>query len=154
MLVVKITFRNKKLFCVFFFGPFNCELQGVKSGSQQRENLVLLQFSFDKSENESQVAEISNGVYGADAVTSNYVQFWFRFHSGIFDVNDAPRTGKPVVENVEKITEIIEAGRLVSSRSISQGLKIDHKTVLCHLRKVEFKKKFYDWVPHQLTPKT
>ncbi|GFW56715.1 histone-lysine N-methyltransferase SETMAR [Trichonephila clavipes] len=100
------------------------------------------------------MAEIGNGVYGADTVTANYVQFWFRrFCSGIFDVKDAPRTDRPVVENVDKITEIIEDDRHVSSRSIALELKIDHKTVLSHLRKVGFKKKLHVWVPHQLTRK-
>ncbi|GFX96939.1 histone-lysine N-methyltransferase SETMAR [Trichonephila clavipes] len=50
-----------------------------------------------------------HGVCGADTITANYVQFWFRrFRSGIFDVKDAPHTGSPVVENVDKITEIVE----------------------------------------------
>ncbi|GFW25726.1 histone-lysine N-methyltransferase SETMAR [Trichonephila clavipes] len=86
---------------------------------------------------------------------SNYVQFWFRrFRSGTFAVQDAPRTGRPVIENVDKITEIIEVERHVSSSSITQELKIDHKTVLSHLRKVGFKKKIslHVWVPHQLMP--
>ncbi|GFU93108.1 histone-lysine N-methyltransferase SETMAR [Trichonephila clavipes] len=49
----------------------------------------FLQFFLDKSENASQVAEIANGVDGADTVTANYMQFWFRrFRSGIFDVKD------------------------------------------------------------------
>ncbi|GFS97946.1 histone-lysine N-methyltransferase SETMAR [Trichonephila clavipes] len=114
----------------------------------------FLQFFFDKGENASQVAEIANDVFGVDFATVNYVQFWFRrFCSGIFDVKDAPRTGKPVVENIDKITKIIEVYRHVSSRSISQELKIDHKTVLSHLRKVGLKKKLHVWVPHQLTPK-
>ncbi|GFV70485.1 histone-lysine N-methyltransferase SETMAR [Trichonephila clavipes] len=47
---------------------------------------------------------------------------------------------------------MIEVDQLVSSSSIAQGLKIDHKTVLSHLRKVKFKKKLHDWMPHQLTP--
>ncbi|GFW76769.1 histone-lysine N-methyltransferase SETMAR [Trichonephila clavipes] len=96
----------------------------------------FLQFFFDKGENVSQVAKIANGVYGADTVTTNYVQFWFRpFRSGIFDVKDAHRTGRPVVENVDKITEIIEVDRHNSNRNITQELKIEHKTVLNHLRK-------------------
>ncbi|GFX55563.1 histone-lysine N-methyltransferase SETMAR [Trichonephila clavipes] len=83
--------------------------------------------------------KFASGVYGANTVTANYVQFWFRrFHSGIFDVKDAPCTGRLVVENVDKITEIIEVDWLVSSSSIAQGLKIDHKTVLSHSGKVEF----------------
>ncbi|GFU65799.1 histone-lysine N-methyltransferase SETMAR [Trichonephila clavipes] len=120
-----------------------------------KENIrYILQFFFYKGENASQVAEIVNGVYGADTVTANYVQFWFRrFRSGIFDVKDAPRTGRLVVENVDKITEIIEVDQHVSSRSIAQELKFDHKTVLNHLRKVGFKKKLVVWVLHQLIPK-
>ncbi|GFU59581.1 histone-lysine N-methyltransferase SETMAR [Trichonephila clavipes] len=101
----------------------------------------ILQFIFDKGKNARQVAEIVNGVCGADAETANYVQFWFRqFRSCIFDVKDEPRTGRPVVENVNKITEIIKVNRHVSSRSTTQELEIDHKTVLNHLRKVGLKK--------------
>ncbi|GFX40917.1 histone-lysine N-methyltransferase SETMAR [Trichonephila clavipes] len=104
---------------------------------------------------QKQVAEIVNGVYGADTVTANYVQFWFRrFRSGIFEVKDAPRTCRPIVKNVHKIPEIIKIDRHVSSRSIAEELKIDHKTVLSHLRKVGCKKKLQVWVPRQLTTKT
>ncbi|GFV81245.1 histone-lysine N-methyltransferase SETMAR [Trichonephila clavipes] len=106
----------------------------------------ILHFFFDKGKNASQVAAIANGVYGADTLTANHVQFWFcRFRSGIFDVKDAPRTGRPVVENVDKITEVIEVDRHVSSRNIVELLKIDPKTVLNHSRKVEFKKKLHVW---------
>ncbi|GFT93465.1 hypothetical protein TNCV_2387411 [Trichonephila clavipes] len=49
-----------------------------------------------QGKNESQAAEIVNGVYGADTVTANCMQFWFRrFPSDIFDVKDAPRTLGP-----------------------------------------------------------
>ncbi|GFU37930.1 histone-lysine N-methyltransferase SETMAR [Trichonephila clavipes] len=90
----------------------------------------FLQFFFDKSENESQVAEIANGVYGTNTTIANYVQFWFhRLGLGIFAVKDALRTGRPVVKNVDKITEIIEVGQHVSGHSITQKLKINHKTV-------------------------
>ncbi|GFY02987.1 histone-lysine N-methyltransferase SETMAR [Trichonephila clavipes] len=102
----------------------------------------ILQFFFDKGQNASQVAEIVHGVYGTDTITANYMQLWFRrLLSGIFDVKNAPRTGRPVVENIDKITEMIEVDRHVSGRSIAQKLNIDNKTVLNHLRKVEFKKK-------------
>ncbi|GFT97510.1 histone-lysine N-methyltransferase SETMAR [Trichonephila clavipes] len=64
---------------------------------------------------------------------------------------DAPRTVRSVIENIDKITEIIEIDRPVSSRSTTQDLKIDHKTVLSQLRKVGFKKKLDVLVTHQLT---
>ncbi|GFU90080.1 histone-lysine N-methyltransferase SETMAR, partial [Trichonephila clavipes] len=115
-----------------------CKLQGVKNGSQERENSVHFTVFFDKSEKASQVAEIVNGVYGADTVTANYVQFWFRrFRSGVL-MFKMHLTGN-VIENVNKITEINEVDRPVFSRSITQELKIDHKTVLSHFLKVGFK---------------
>ncbi|GFT81019.1 histone-lysine N-methyltransferase SETMAR [Trichonephila clavipes] len=127
-MVLKATANDRHTICHLQKLVF-CELQGVKNGSQQREYLVDLQFFFDKSGNASQAADIVKGVYGADTVTVNCVQFWFRrFCSGIFDVKDAPRTRRPVVENVDKITEIIEVDRHVSSRSIAQEIKIDHKS--------------------------
>ncbi|GFW03958.1 hypothetical protein TNCV_2050741 [Trichonephila clavipes] len=51
----------------------------------------ILQIFFDKSEYASLMAEIVNDVYGANTVTANYVQFWFRrFHSSGSDVKDVP----------------------------------------------------------------
>ncbi|GFV74251.1 histone-lysine N-methyltransferase SETMAR [Trichonephila clavipes] len=79
-------------------------------------------------ENASQAAEILNSVYGADTVTAYYVQFWFRrLRSGIFDDKDAPRTDRPIVENVDKATERIAIDRHVSSRSIAQEPKMTIK---------------------------
>ncbi|GFV70487.1 histone-lysine N-methyltransferase SETMAR [Trichonephila clavipes] len=97
----------------------------------------FLHFFFDKGEDSSQAAEIGNSVYDADTVTANYVQWWFRrFRSSIFGIKDAPHKGGSVFKNVNKMIKIIEVDRYVSSRSIVQELKIDHKKVLSRLRKV------------------
>ncbi|GFT11180.1 histone-lysine N-methyltransferase SETMAR [Trichonephila clavipes] len=83
--------------------------QARKYASRSKYSRSRSKFFFDKGKNGSQAAEIVNGIYGADSVTSNYVQFGFhRFRSSIFYVKVVPRTGRPVVENVDKITEIIE----------------------------------------------
>ncbi|GFT75559.1 histone-lysine N-methyltransferase SETMAR [Trichonephila clavipes] len=95
-------------------------------------------------------------VYGTNTVTANCVQFSFRrFRSGILGVKDASRTGRLVFENVTKLPQVIKVDRHVSGHSIAQELKIDHKTVLNHSRKVVFKKKIKPfqiyadvWVPH------
>ena len=63
----------------------------------------ILQFFFDKGENASQAAENVNSVYGPDTVTANHAQFWFRrFRSGNFDVKNAPRSGRPIIEKIDK----------------------------------------------------
>ncbi|GFX79362.1 histone-lysine N-methyltransferase SETMAR [Trichonephila clavipes] len=108
----------------------------------------ILQFFLDEGKNASQADEIVNGVCGADTLTASYVQFWFRrFRSGIFDVKDA----LPVVENLNKIIEIIKVDQHVSSRSIPQELKIDPKTVLNHLRKVGFEARCLGATPIKTT---
>ncbi|XP_017765323.1 PREDICTED: uncharacterized protein LOC108554525, partial [Eufriesea mexicana] len=72
----------------------------------------ILQFFFDKGENTSQADENLNSVYGSVTVTANHAQFWFRlFRSGNFNVKDAPRFGRPIVENINKIMEIVESDR-------------------------------------------
>ncbi|GFU22260.1 hypothetical protein TNCV_4856061 [Trichonephila clavipes] len=86
-------------------------------------------------------------------LTASYLTSGFITGSGIFDVKGAPRTGKPVTENVEKITGIIDVDRQISSRNISQELKIDHKTVLDYLCEVGFMNKIDVWMQHQLIPK-
>ncbi|GFU97984.1 histone-lysine N-methyltransferase SETMAR [Trichonephila clavipes] len=90
-----------------------------------------------------------NKIPAADAFRStNYVEASFRrFRSGTFDAKDAPRTGRPLVKNVDKIPEIIEVDRHVGSCCIAHKLQIDQKTALSHLRKVGFKKKLHVWVP-------
>ncbi|GFT00910.1 hypothetical protein TNCV_4053591 [Trichonephila clavipes] len=60
----------------------------------------------------------------------------------------------PVVENVDKITKIIEVDLHISSRSNAHKLKIEHGTVQNHLHKAGFKKKHNAWVPQQLRQKT
>ncbi|GFX36374.1 histone-lysine N-methyltransferase SETMAR [Trichonephila clavipes] len=94
-----------------------------------------------------------NEVTTTDALMLLNVFVCLALWSSIFDVKETPCTGRPVVKNVDKITEIIEIDLHVSSRSITQELKIDHKTILSYLRKVGFKRKLHVWVPHQLTPK-
>ncbi|GFV64225.1 histone-lysine N-methyltransferase SETMAR [Trichonephila clavipes] len=71
----------------------------LKMEVNEKKIRYILQFFFEKGKTASQANEIVHSVYGVDTETANYVQFRFhRFRSGIFDVKDAPRTGRPVVE--------------------------------------------------------
>jgi len=68
-------------------------------------------------------------------------------------VEDAPRSGRPVVENCDKIAELVERDRHSSSRSIGQELGMSHQTVINYLKKLGVTKKLDVWVPHELTQK-
>ncbi|GFV15574.1 hypothetical protein TNCV_4836001 [Trichonephila clavipes] len=69
-----------------------------------------------EGENASQVAETKNGVYGADTVTANYVQFWFRrFRSGIFDVKVVPRPSSKMSIKLQKQSKLTGMLAIVAS---------------------------------------
>lgn len=63
MLVVKVRFDTKKIFCYFLFVPFRCELQCVHNGINKEKIRCILQFFIDTGENTRQAAEIVNGVH-------------------------------------------------------------------------------------------
>ena len=90
----------------------------------------ILQYYYDKGKNASHAANKICAVYRPDTVSISTAQRWFqRFRSGAEVIDDARRSGSPVVENCVKIAELI-------SRSIGQELGMSHQTVIKHLKKI------------------
>jgi [histone H3]-lysine36 N-dimethyltransferase SETMAR len=59
-------------------------------------------FSFKKGKNAVQARKKLSDVYGKDVLTERQCQNWFeKFRSGNFDVDDAPRSGRSVEANEE-----------------------------------------------------
>jgi len=96
----------------------------------------ILQYYYDRGKNASQAANKICAVYGPNTVSISTAQRWFqRFRSGVEVVEDAPRSVRPVVENCDKIAELVERDRHSSSRSIGQELGMSNQTVINHLKK-------------------
>lgn len=123
--------------------------------SENKEEIrYILKFYFKKGKNASHAAKKICEVYGEGAVSDRTAREWFaRFRSGNFDVKDAPRSGRPIVENIDEIMQKVEQDRHISSVCIAKELNIHHQTVLNHLQKAGYKKKLDVWVPHELTQK-
>uniref|UniRef100_D3TLF6 Mariner transposase n=1 Tax=Glossina morsitans morsitans TaxID=37546 RepID=D3TLF6_GLOMM len=114
----------------------------------------ILQFYFDQGTNPAQAREEICAVYGQDTLSKATVKNWFsRFLSGNFDVQDAPRSGRPSTEKADDILAKIEQDRHISSNDIAIDLNISHQTVLNHLEKAGYKKKLDVWVVRDLTRK-
>jgi len=62
------------------------------------------------------------------------------FQSRNFDVKDAPRSGQSITGKVNEIIEKVEQDGHFGNHDIRKELNIDHKTVLNHLEKAEYKK--------------
>ena len=127
----------------------------VASMEQNKEKIrLILEYYYDSGKNASQAANNICAVYGPNKVSFSTAQRWFkRFRSGIEVVEDAPRSGRPVVETCDKIAELVERDRHSSSRSIGQELGMSHQKVINHLKELGVTKKLDVWVPHELTQK-
>ncbi|GFV49334.1 histone-lysine N-methyltransferase SETMAR [Trichonephila clavipes] len=118
--------------------PGNMEVVGAYR-IFERSNVRNVQYNEYYGDGDSKGYESVKNFYGINTVTK--LECIGHVQKRILDVKDAPRTGRPVAEIVDKITETIQIDLHVSSHSITQEQKIDHKTVLNHLRKVGLKKK-------------
>lgn len=111
----------------------------------------ILLFYFRKGKNATQACEKLRKVYGNDALTERQCQRWFaKFRSGDFDVNDAPRSGRPMKADDDKIKALIESNPRYTTQEIAETLNIGQSTVHDHLKKLGFVSKLDVWVPHEL----
>ncbi|XP_011069255.1 PREDICTED: histone-lysine N-methyltransferase SETMAR-like [Acromyrmex echinatior] len=116
------------------------------------EICYVMLFYYKKGKNAAQTCRQICEVYGADVVSERRTQEWFvRFCSGNFDVKDRPRSGRPVIEKVDEILQLVKQDRHVSCQEIANALRINHMTVWSHLKKTGYAKKLDVWVPHELT---
>ncbi|GBN09646.1 Histone-lysine N-methyltransferase SETMAR, partial [Araneus ventricosus] len=80
------------------------------------------------------------------------VKVWFRkFKAGNFDIEDEPRSGRPIEVDCEQLKHIIDQDRNVSTRTIALELDICQKTIDNALKRINVTFKFNRWVPHELT---
>ncbi|GFU79176.1 histone-lysine N-methyltransferase SETMAR [Trichonephila clavipes] len=91
-------------------------------------------------------------VYGEGVLIVSQCQNWFaKFRSGNFDVEDAPRSGRPVEADKDAIKALVDANRQITTREIGLRLNLSNSTVYDHLKGLGLSSKLDVWVPHVLT---
>ncbi|GBP75824.1 hypothetical protein EVAR_15073_1 [Eumeta japonica] len=69
-------------------------------------------------------------------VTLKVAQNWFRrFQFSNFDVKIEPRSGQPLADKADAISEKVEQDRHISYYDVAEKMEIDYKTVLMNLKK-------------------
>ncbi|EZA53808.1 Histone-lysine N-methyltransferase SETMAR [Ooceraea biroi] len=87
----------------------------------------ILLYYFKKSKRAAKAHKKICRVYGDDALTERVCQKWFaKFRSGDFDVNDAPRSGRPIEIDSSNVKAIIDKNPSQSVREIATALNISH----------------------------
>jgi len=112
----------------------------------------ILLYYFKKGKRAAEAHKKICGIYGDDALTERVCQKWFaKFRSGDFDVNDAPRSGRPTEINSSDVKAIIDENPFQSVREIAATLNISHTSVENHLRQLGYVFRDNVWMPHELT---
>lgn len=112
----------------------------------------ILLYYFKKGKRAAEAHKKICGVYGDKALTERTCQNWFaKFRAGNFDINDAPRPGRPQeIESID-VKAIVDQNPSQSVRDIAEALDISHASVENHLRKLGYVSRLDVWVPHSLT---
>jgi [histone H3]-lysine36 N-dimethyltransferase SETMAR len=90
-------------------------LVGSNMENEQQYLWHILLFYYRKGKNVVQARKIISDVYGKHELTECQCQNWFaKFRSGYFDVEDAPRS------NEDTIKALIDANRRITTRELAE----------------------------------
>ena len=110
-----------------------------------------LLFYFRKGKNGVQTRKKLCAVHGKDVSSEHQYQNWFsKFRSGYFDLEDAPRSGRSINADDDKIKALVDADHHITTRKIAEQLKWSDLTVHDHLKHPGLDSKLDTWVPHKL----
>lgn len=138
---------------VLTFAKQVCFHSAFAFGWSMDENKVhfrhILLFYFRQGKTAPQALREISAVYGAEAITEKTCRRWFgRFHAGDFNLDDAPRSGRPTTIPDDKILGLIQSDPQLTTQEIADKFNICRTTVGDRLRKLGMVKKGDMWVPH------
>lgn len=89
--------------------------------------------------------------YG-EVLEVNKCQSWYRkFAAGDYDLNDMPRSGRPVQFDEDALKSLVEADPRLTIQELSRSLQSTWSTVQRHLHQIGKKCRQGVWTPHELS---
>ena len=87
-----------------------------------------------------------------DAISDPACRFWFRrFRAGDYNLEDHPRTGRPLEVDLGRVRTLIEANPYETTRSLALTLGCSKSTIKNVLHTLDKVPKLGQWIPHQLS---
>ncbi|GFV49897.1 histone-lysine N-methyltransferase SETMAR [Trichonephila clavipes] len=120
----------------------------MESDKQHLRHILL--FYYRKGKNAVQARKKLTDGYGEGVLTVRQCQNWFaKFRSGNFDIEDAPRSGRPVEADKDAIKALVHANRRITTE-IGLRLNLSNSTVYDHLKGLGLSSKL-DLLPDNTT---
>lgn len=109
-------------------------------------------YEYHQHKNAVKATESILSVYPGCGLDKRVCQNWFsRFKNGDFDLNDKPRSGRPVQADDDILEQLLEEDPKQSTRELALKLAVCQKTVCNRLHALGKVQKVGKWVPHKLS---
>ncbi len=114
---------------------------------------ILFEFNRQKTKkNATEAARSICSVYGENALDERTCRNWFaRFSSGDFDLNDKEHTGRPLKADDDLLEELLEEDPRRSTRELAFEMSVSQSTVSRRLEALGKVHRVGKWVPHRLS---
>jgi len=117
---------------------------------QHLREALLFCFNLKKTAAESHRLLVE--AYGEHALSEPSCREWFRrFKSGDFSVEDKERPGQPKKFEDEELEELVDQDPCQTLQELSESLNVDKSTVSRRLHSIGLVQKLGNWLPHELT---
>jgi transposase len=94
---------------------------GLKMNLSRREIRVLLLHEFRLGHKATEAANNICSTMGEDVLSIRTAQHWFnRFKNGNFELDDLPRSGRPLDLDVDLLTQLIEENPRLTLRCLAE----------------------------------
>ena len=119
---------------------------------EKKQIRAIFLFEFKMGRKAAETTRNINNAFGPGTAKERTVQWWFKkFRKGDESLEDDERSARPSEVDNDQLREIIDADPLKTTRKIAEELKVNHSTVVRHLKQIGKVKKLNKWVPHELT---
>ena len=138
-------FGNDLLIAVYFIYIWDYEMVDKK------QIWAIFLFEFKMGRKAAETTRNINNAFGPGTAKERTVQWWFKkFRKGDESLEDDERSARPSEVDNDQLREIIDADPLKTTRKIAEELKVNHSTVVRHLKQTGKVRKLDKWVPHEL----
>lgn len=121
--------------------------------SKQHMREVLLHY-FVLKKTAADSYRLLSEAYGVYALSESTCREWFqRFKSGDYGVNDKERPGQPKKFEDHDLEALLEEDPSQTLKDLAETLKVTHVAVFKRLKTLGIIQKQGNWIPHALTPR-
>ena len=120
----------------------------------QRDIRILLLHEFRQGHTAAAARRNIARTTETDTISVRVAQYWFaRFRNGQFDLEDLPRSGRPLTVDVDILKQLIEYNSRLTCRFLAEQLGCSPMAVSNHLRALGKTWKYGALVPYDLSPR-